>query len=103
MTRDLINVPANDMGPEALQATCGKLAERHGATIQTIAGDDLLAQNFPMIHAVGRAGSQAPRLMDMRWGAEDAPTVTLVGVIIFLQGTRCEISSPFFPGIRVGR
>ena len=79
LTRDLINTPASDMGPVALEGTARKLAQRHGAEITVIEGEDLLAQNLPMIHAVGRAASQAPRLIDLSWGAADAPKVTLVG------------------------
>ncbi|RGP36266.1 leucyl aminopeptidase family protein [Pseudotabrizicola alkalilacus] len=78
LTRDLINTPSNDMGPEELQAAFFALAEAHGATASAIVGDDLLAQNFPMIHAVGRASPRAPRLLDMRWGS-DGPQLTLVG------------------------
>jgi len=78
LTRDLINTPSNDMGPEQLQAAFFALAEAHGATASAIVGDDLLAQNFPMIHAVGRASPRAPRLLDMRWGS-DGPALTLVG------------------------
>jgi len=79
ITRDLINTPANDMGPEALERAARRLAERHGAEVETTAGDDLLEANLPLIHAVGRAGPQAPRLIDLSWGAEDDPAVTLVG------------------------
>ncbi len=79
LTRDLINTPANDMGPEALEAASRKIAERHGATIEVTTGDALIEANLPLIHAVGRAGPQAPRLIDMRWGDESRPTVTLVG------------------------
>ena len=78
LARDLINTPASDMGPDALEAAARALAERHGAGITVIAGDDLLARNFPMIHAVGRAAAQAPRLIDIRFPGE-GPTVTLVG------------------------
>ncbi len=78
LTRDLINTPANDMGPEALEAACAQLAERHGADVTVTAGADLLTQNLPLIHAVGRASDRAPRLIDMRWGAS-GPQVTLVG------------------------
>jgi leucyl aminopeptidase len=77
--RDLINTPACDMGPAELEAAARALAARHGANVTVIAGDDLLAQNFPMIHAVGRASSRAPRLIDLAWGREGAPTVTLIG------------------------
>ena len=79
LARDLINTPTNDMGPEELEAVFRALGEHYGARVFSIVGDDLLAQNFPLIHAVGRAGAQAPRLLDLRWGREGAPKVTLVG------------------------
>lgn len=78
LTRDLINTPANDLGPAQLQDAFFALGARFGASCSAVVGDDLLAQNFPMIHAVGRAASQAPRLLDMRWGS-DGPLLTLVG------------------------
>ncbi|MCG7623557.1 leucyl aminopeptidase family protein [Epibacterium sp. Ofav1-8] len=77
-TRTLINTPAEDMGPAELQQAVESLAEVHGATVSTVIGEDLLAQNFPLIHTVGRAADRAPRLIDMRWGNE-GPTLTLVG------------------------
>lgn len=79
LARDLINTPANDMGPADLEAAARQMAERHGATIEVTVGDDLVAGNFPLIHAVGRAAKGAPRLIDLRWGEADAPKVTLVG------------------------
>lgn len=79
LTRDLVNTPTNDLGPTALEQAARTLARKHGASIDTIVGDDLLARNLPMIHAVGRASTDAPRLIDMQWGAPDAPKVTLVG------------------------
>jgi len=81
LARDLINTPANDMGPADLEAAVQKLAAQHGAEFRAIIGDDLLAQNFPLIHAVGRAAaaSSAPRLLDLIWGKADHPCVTLVG------------------------
>ncbi|MDN5786651.1 M17 family metallopeptidase, partial [Pseudorhodobacter sp.] len=78
LTRDLINTPASDMGPEESEAAARTLATRHGASLSVITGEDLLAQNFPMIHAVGRASSRAPRLLDMRWG-DAGPSLVLVG------------------------
>lgn len=78
LTRDLINTPAQDMGPDELEAAFLDLAARFGAKTQVVKGDDLLAQNFPMIHAVGRASPRAPRLLDLRWG-HAGPRVTLVG------------------------
>ncbi len=79
LARDLINTPTNDMGPEALEAAVRKLGEEHKASVSVIKGDALLKKNFPMIHAVGRAGSEEPRLIDLEWGKKDAPRVTLVG------------------------
>jgi leucyl aminopeptidase len=77
--RDLINTPANDMGPAELEAAARELATEHGAGINVILGDDLLAQNFPLIHAVGRAADRPPRLIDITWGDASHPKVTLVG------------------------
>jgi len=77
--RDLINTPASDLGPAEIEAAARDLASRHGAAIDVIVGEELLAQDFPMIHAVGRASSRAPRLIDITWGREDARKVTLVG------------------------
>ncbi len=78
LARDLINTPASDMGPEELERAARDLAARHGAEISVISGEDLIAQNFPMIHAVGRAGHQAPRLLDLRFPGS-GPRLTLVG------------------------
>ena len=77
--RDLINTPASDLGPGELEAAARDLANRYGADVTVITGDDLLTQNFPMIHAVGRASPRAPRLIDVTWGRADAPAITLVG------------------------
>lgn len=78
LTRDLINTPAADMGPQELEDAFLALAARFGAATQVIRGDDLIAQNFPMVHAVGRASPRAPRIMEMRWG-DAGPRLTLVG------------------------
>src|SRR5512137_1844136 len=77
--RDLVNTPANDMGPEALAEAALALAAKHDATSRVIVGDALLAENFPLIHAVGRAEAQAPRLVEFTHGPEDGLKVTLVG------------------------
>jgi leucyl aminopeptidase len=79
LVRDLINTPASDMGPEELAAAAASLAARHGARCSVIVGDDLLAQNYPAIHAVGRASDREPRLIDLAWGEPGHPKVTLVG------------------------
>ena len=79
LARDLINTPANDMGPAELEDAARKLAARHDAKFSAIVGDDLLKQNFPLIHAVGRAATRAPRLIDFSWGDDKHPRVTLVG------------------------
>ena len=79
LTRNLINTPANDMGPDALEAAIRTMAKQHGAKVSSIVGNQLLKRNFPMIHAVGRASDIAPRLVDMTWGRDTHPKVTLVG------------------------
>jgi len=77
--RDLINTPAEDMGPAELTGAIADVAKANHAEIRLIEGDDLLDQNYPSIHAVGRASSRPPRLIDITWGSPDAPKVTLVG------------------------
>ncbi len=79
LARDLVNTPANDMGPAELEKAARDVAAKYGAHISAIVGDDLLAKNFPLIHAVGRAAAGSPRLIDMTWGDVKAPKVTLVG------------------------
>jgi leucyl aminopeptidase len=79
MGRDLINTPASDLGPQQLEDAARALARRHGAEVTSIVGQDLVTQNFPMIHAVGRASDRPPRLIDLTWGKATAPRVTLVG------------------------
>jgi leucyl aminopeptidase len=79
LVRDLVTTPANDLGPAELAAVAGTIAAAHGAAMQIVVGDDLLVRNYPMIHAVGRASTRAPRLIDLRWGDPAAPKLTLVG------------------------
>ncbi|MGZ3324173.1 MAG: leucyl aminopeptidase family protein [Xanthobacteraceae bacterium] len=79
LARDLINTPANDMGPPELDDAARTLAHRHGADARSIVGDDLLKENFPLIHAVGRAAVRPPRLIDVTWGDPSHPKITLVG------------------------
>ncbi len=79
LVRDLINTPAEDMMPEQLADAMARLAREFGGELQQIVGDELLANNFPAIHAVGRASQRASRLIDLRWGDDSYPKVTLVG------------------------
>ncbi len=79
MARDLITTPSSDMGPAELAAAAQELARAHKARVKVIVGDDLVKQNWPMVHAVGRASTRAPRLIDLVWGKESDPKVTLVG------------------------
>src|SRR5262249_39451366 len=79
LARDLINTPANDLGPAELEEAVRALATRHGAGARSIVGDDLLEKNFPLIHAVGRAAAREPRLVDFTWGDPSHPKITLVG------------------------
>ena len=79
LVRDLINTPAGDMGPSDLETATQTLANKHGAKLKTIRGNQLLKRNYPCIHAVGRASDEAPRLIDLTWGRPRDPKVTLVG------------------------
>ncbi|HVV63824.1 MAG TPA: leucyl aminopeptidase family protein, partial [Rhizomicrobium sp.] len=81
LARDLINTGPNDLGPAELAEAAQAVAERHNATFTQIVGDALIADNFPLIHAVGAAAApeRAPRLIDIRWGDPSDPKVTLIG------------------------
>src|SRR5690606_3670837 len=94
LTRDLANTPTNDLLPDELEAAARKLAESHGANVSSIVGDDLLAQTFPLIHAVGRASAVAPRLIDFSWGDPSAPKVTLVGKGVCFDTGGLDIKPP---------
>jgi leucyl aminopeptidase len=85
--RDLVNTPANDLGPGALENEAARLAEEFGAGLEVIRGEELVERNLPLVHAVGRASAEAPRLVDFVWGRADAPKVTLVGKgVVFDSG-----------------
>jgi leucyl aminopeptidase len=79
LARDLINTPSNDLGPVAFEREIRAFALLRKMKLRAIVGDELLKQNFPMIHAVGRASSEAPRLLDLTWGRAGDPKITLVG------------------------
>ena len=79
MGRDLVNCPASDLGPVALEEAARNLASEHGASFQSIIGAQLRTQNFPLIHAVGRAGHEAPRLCIIKKPKTDAPKIAIIG------------------------
>ncbi len=79
MVRDLINQPANQMMPQHLSAAAHQLADKYGATIEEVVGNKLQADNYPLIHAVGRASIHAPRLIKMQWGNPDNPLLCIAG------------------------
>jgi len=81
LTRDLVNIPAGDFGPAELEAAAREISDRFGASFSVICGEQLLAENYPMIHAVGRAAGAGaePRLLNFIWGEASDPKVTLVG------------------------
>jgi leucyl aminopeptidase len=79
LTRDLVNTPAEHMGPAELAQAAQALAKAHGARFKQTVGDALLKAGFPAIHAVGRAAERAPRLIELNWGSPKAPRLTLVG------------------------
>lgn len=77
--RDWVNTPTEDMGPQQLEDAARELADSHGGELEVITGDALLEQNFPTIHAVGRASHREPRLITLRWGKPEHPHLILVG------------------------
>lgn len=79
LARDLIDTPAADMGPADLAAAVTAEAKAFNAKVATITGEALIDENFPLIHAVGRAAAQAPRLIDLTWGHESHPKLTIIG------------------------
>lgn len=93
LVRDLINTPTENMLPSDLAAAAKTVAKDCGAHYHEIIGDDLLKQNYPAIHAVGRASSDAPRLIDMRWGEASHPKITLVGKGVCFDSGGLDIKS----------
>ncbi len=79
LIRDLVNIPANDMGPEELEGAANTLAQYHKSSLKVIKDEALIKQNFPMIYDVGKASPRRPRLLDFSWGDKSHPKVTLVG------------------------
>lgn len=79
LVRDLVNTPAGDMMPQHLAETAKDLANEFNGEFSEVVGDDLISQNYPTIHAVGRASCHSPRLIELRWGDKAAPKLTLVG------------------------
>jgi leucyl aminopeptidase len=100
LAQDLINTPARDMGPEALEAAFAALGARHGAEVRVIRGAAALrAERLYMIEAVGAAASEAPRLLDLVWGRADAPKVTLVGKGVCFDTGGLDIKPPASMGL----
>jgi len=79
LVRDLVNIPANDLGPVALAEAAHTVAVAQGAECHITAGDELLVANFPTVHAVGRAAAEPARVVDIAWGQAGDPRVVLVG------------------------
>jgi leucyl aminopeptidase len=92
--RDLVNAPANVLGPNALEQEAVKLAERFDASVTVVRGDELIDASFPLIHAVGRAATEAPRLVDFSWGREGAPKVTIIGKGVTFDTGGLDIKPP---------
>ena len=98
LARDLVNTPANDLGPDALEARIRSFAIDRQLAFRSIVGDELLRQNFPMIHAVGRAAAEAPRFVEFSWGDPGHPHITLVGKgVTFDTGGISHFPSPTRP------
>jgi leucyl aminopeptidase len=93
LVRDLVNTPAGDMGPAQLEEHARAIAAAYQAEVTVTSGEDLLTHNYPMIHAVGRASDQAPRLIDLQWGDRSHPPVTLVGKGVCFDSGGLDIKS----------
>lgn len=93
-TRDLINTPTEHMGPDELEAAVGTLAATHGAGFRSVRGADLLAQNFPAIHAVGRASHRAPRLIELTHGDAALPHLVIVGKGVCFDTGGLDVKPP---------
>ena len=94
LVRDLVNTPAEDMGPAALEEQCERLAREHGATLSVTRGEQL-ERDYPMIHAVGRAAARhhAPRLMHLVWGKESDPVLAIVGKGVCFDSGGLDVKS----------
>ena len=81
LARDMINTPANDLGPHEIETICAEVAEQFGAVLTVITGEGLLQANYPAVHAVGRAAAphRQPRMIELAWGDEADPTVAIIG------------------------
>ena len=95
LVRDLVNTPAEDMGPAALEAEFERLAKDYGGELQTTKGD-ALEQGYPMVHAVGRAADRkhAPRIMHLQWGKEDDPVLAIIGKGVCFDSGGLDIKPP---------
>jgi leucyl aminopeptidase len=94
LARDLITTPAGDLGPAELADAAIAVAEKSGARHRVIVGDALLTENYPTIHAVGRASTRPPQLVDIVWGEADAPKVTLVGKGVCFDSGGLDLKQP---------
>ncbi|WP_370032881.1 leucyl aminopeptidase family protein [Qipengyuania mesophila] len=94
LVRDLVNTPAEDMGPAALEEQCEALAKKHSATLKVTKGD-ALEQEYPMVHAVGRAAARhhAPRIMQLSWGKEGDPVLAIVGKGVCFDSGGLDVKS----------
>jgi len=93
-TRDLVNTPAEHMGPEELARAAQLVAKQHGAKFSQIVGDVLLKKKFPAIHAVGRASTRAPRLIELNWGNPKHPLLAIVGKGVCFDSGGLDIKGP---------
>ena len=94
LIRDLVNRPAGHLGPRELAAEAESLAAKHGAEVTLLEGDELLDNNYPAIHAVGRGSERAPCLADLRWGDESHPKLTLVGKGVVFDSGGLDLKTP---------
>lgn len=91
--RDLVNTPSEHMGPAELAGAAKLVAQAHGAKFKEIVGDALLKAGFPAVHAVGRAATRVPRLVELNWGDAKHPKLVLVGKGVCFDSGGLDIKS----------
>lgn len=79
LLKDMVNQPANHLGPEEIEAAAREVGALHKAKIKVIRGEDLLKENFPLIYTVGQASPRPPRLIELNWGNAKHPKISIVG------------------------
>ena len=93
LVRDMVNTPASDMQPQHIQKHCESITQQHQTEFSACIGDDLIKENYPVVHAVGRASIHLPRLIQWKWGDSTHPKVALIGKGVSFDSGGLDIKS----------